>query len=466
MNTPVRLSEISRCFHGVLPCGIATADPRGVPNVTYVSQVHYVDEHHVAISRQFFNKTSRNLDETRQACVELYDPVDLQAYRLRLRFLRSETEGELFRKMAARIDAIASHTGMTGIFKLIGADLFAVEEAVRVDGFLTGAAQAPERAELLSGGRNEIRGLQTVSDRINRACDLDSLLDAVLESLETGFGFRHTMLLLLQDDDRLMTVASRGYGDSGIGAEVRLGEGLIGTAAREHTALRVSALEEGLRYGRAARRSVESSGRPLDEEIPLPGLPDVQCALVIPLWVEDSLIGTLVAESSDPSGFGEWHEAYLELIGNQIALGIARMSGAADEVATGQTNATGTLEPRGSGVVRRFAFYPADDSVFIDDEYLIRNVPGRILWKLLQEWNRTGRVDFTNRELRLDATLGLPEVRDNLESRLILLRKRLDQKCSDVRIVPTGRGRFALKVDARLDLEERPVRETRRGVDG
>ena len=47
-------------------------------------------------------------------------------YCLDLKFDHSETEGDLFDEMDMKLEAIASMSGMSGIFKLMGADVYKV----------------------------------------------------------------------------------------------------------------------------------------------------------------------------------------------------------------------------------------------------------------------------------------------------------------------------------------------------
>ena len=74
--------------------------------------------------------------------------------------------------------------------------------------------------------------------------------------------------------------------------------------------------------------------------------------------------------------------------------------------------------------------------------------------KLLRDYTQAGRTDFTNRELRLDPSIRLPDVADNLEARLLLLQRRLQENAPPMRIEKTGRGRLRLCVACPVLLEE------------
>jgi len=110
--------------------------------------------------------------------------------------------------------------------------------------------------------------------------------------------------------------------------------------------------------------------------------------------------------------------------------------------------------PPDPGPPLRVRRYRANDSIFVNDSYLIKGVAGAILWKLLCDWRQRGRCEFTNRELRLDASLRLPEVADNLEARLLLLHRRLGEQCPRLRIEKTGRGSFRFLAPTTVELED------------
>lgn len=120
-------TEIMPALQGLLPSVISTCSLDGVPNVTFVSQVWYVDQEHVALSFQFFNKTIRNIRENPNATVQVIDPITLERWELKLLYLRTETAGPVFDEMEIKLEAIASMSGMLGVFQLKGADIYRVK---------------------------------------------------------------------------------------------------------------------------------------------------------------------------------------------------------------------------------------------------------------------------------------------------------------------------------------------------
>jgi hypothetical protein len=192
-------------------------------------------------------------------------------------------------------------------------------------------------------------------------------------------------------------------------------------------------------------------------DVPVPGVVGVQSRIVVPAMARGELIGVLVAESRRPVAFGQVDEHVLSVVGSMLASAIEHVRAVElDDADVGEATGPGSISLRPADVASEgvpFRFFAVDGSVFVDGDYLIKGVAGRILWSLLNQYAADGRVEFTNRELRLDSTLDLPGFKDNLESRLILLKRRLDEREVPVRIEKTGRGRFRLVVSAVPHLE-------------
>ena len=119
--------DIKPAMQGLFPSLLYTCALDGEPNATVISQVYYVDSKHVALSRQFFNKTYRNVRENPQVSVSVLCPETVRRWRLELEFLREEKEGKVFDDIDMQIEAIASMTGMSGVFKLLSAEIYEVK---------------------------------------------------------------------------------------------------------------------------------------------------------------------------------------------------------------------------------------------------------------------------------------------------------------------------------------------------
>ena len=123
--------EIKPATQGVIPSQVATCALDGTPNVTVISQVYYVDSDHVALSYQFFSKTSKNIRENPCALAWVINPETFESWDLEIEYDHSETSGPVFDAMDMQIEAIASMTGMKGVFKLKAADIYRVISATK-----------------------------------------------------------------------------------------------------------------------------------------------------------------------------------------------------------------------------------------------------------------------------------------------------------------------------------------------
>ncbi len=472
----VTLESLATCFQGLLPAQLFTCSNDGIPNAAYLSHVEYVDSTHVALSFQFFNKSRRNIAENPHALVILLDPDSGQGWQLRLTYIRSETSGPLFDRMSHRIEAIASYCGLKGIFKLRAADVYevlAIDPVPEEKGSTGGRSIDREvRAAALSPVFT-MKALQDMSGRIHRASSLETLVDAILAGLEDSFGFKYSMLLVpAEEESVLVTIATHGYAENGAGAEVRFGEGICGMVAEALKPIRISGLMRGMLYALAMHREASQPDLPPPRlRIPLPGLANPESQLGVPLLVRGELVGVLCVESEVRYRFHEEDKASIELLGSYLAIAIQNMqmqersSDVASDAAVVAVPAAPVYPPpvqpppaRAQTTTPRHdvVYYCADECILVDGEYLIRSLPAKIFWKLLSTRDTTGRDEFTNRELRLDKSLNLPEWKDNLESRLLLLRRRLEQKCPDIRLVSRSRGRFALELGCDVVLSTRP----------
>jgi uncharacterized pyridoxamine 5'-phosphate oxidase family protein len=111
-------ADFQGALQGILPGVITTVSKDNIPNLSYISQVHYVDEEHLAISWQFFNKTYRNIQDNPNFSVLITSPTTFSMWKIDLRFVETLREGDLFDEMEMALEAIASMYKAEDVFKL------------------------------------------------------------------------------------------------------------------------------------------------------------------------------------------------------------------------------------------------------------------------------------------------------------------------------------------------------------
>lgn len=438
----VELADLQDCFEGVIPAAVATLDAAGVPNVSYLSQVHLVDDQHIALSNQFFSKTAANIQATGRGTVMVVSGRTGAQHMLDVVHVGSLAHGDIYDRMSAQLAAISSQHGLAEAMRLKSAEVYRVTGRRAVH-----APTPPEPVPAPAPPGASLARAARLTARIAASPEADAVLDNALDGLVRDLGFEAVMALVFDPaTQRLSALGSRGYDRQGAGAEVALADGAIGIAAAHRRAIRFNDVSRGHRLAAAVSNVTDLDAARL---IPLPGLASAQSQLAAPIVSRGELFGVLFAESAKRFAFTPEDEDALSLVGVQLAASLRLAELEAREPVTALPAAPGRLAERRFQV----RYHAHDDSLFIDGAYIIKGVPGRLLFHFLTIGAATGRRDFTNREIRLDPTLRLPELKDNLETRLILLRRRLEEREAPARLTRPARGRIRLELDGRPELE-------------
>ena len=160
-------------------------------------------------------------------------------------------------------------------------------------------ASLPEEAKTLTLLYEMSRELTSILNR-------EELLQRIAERVKRLVNYHVFSVMLWNEQTQLLeSVFAMRYEDS-IPARMRLGlhQGLTGTAAGERRTLRINDVRDDPRY------IVADSGV------------EVRSELVVPLLLQDRLIGVLDLESSAPHAFTAEHERMLTVLGSFISIAL------------------------------------------------------------------------------------------------------------------------------------------------
>ncbi|MBX3538572.1 MAG: GAF domain-containing protein [Chelatococcus sp.] len=441
----LRLSDLSACFEGVIPSIIATAAADGMPNISYLSHVVRVDDDHVALSNQFFAKTAANVRANPKVTLILVDGFTGDQFLLDIGFVRSLEAGALFDKIARQLKASSAQIGMSDVMRLRSADIFRVHGIEKVP--------SPVETAAAEVGRDPVSlpALSQAIKLIEQQAEAGEIIDSLLRGVRSVLGYSNA-LVLIRDNHRgcLMTTGSIGYAPSGLGSEIAGGDGLIGAAVTSGQTIKVSDMSRVRRFGEAIGREAEAVEN-TTRTVAFPQLPTAMSQIAIPMAVRGTVTGVLFVESEMRLAFREEDEAALDILAGQAAS--ALRANELEAAAAEPRSAAAQPDAAPAGGEIRVTHHRFDDSIFVDGTYIVKGVAGTLL-RLMLEWHlKERRSEFTNREMRLAAGARLPEIKDNLETRLLLLRRRLEEKQAPIQITRVGRGRVRLEVKGLIILD-------------
>ncbi len=166
---------------------------------------------------------------------------------------------------------------------------------------------APHRAEVEQFRLRQINLVREVSVQIANVLDLDELSKRVTKLIQITFNYYYVAIFTLESDSKVFrfrasAVAPRkGRKKASIALEVEIGQGLIGEAALYGKQIVCDDVRADARY-----RFIDS-------------LPETKSEVVIPLKIEDRVLGVLDVQSNQPHAFHPNDLLILNALADNIA---------------------------------------------------------------------------------------------------------------------------------------------------
>lgn len=297
-------------------------------------------------------------------------------------------------------------------------------------------------------------------------------VECVLQGLELEFHIPHSIVYEYHRQHKvLIPLGWRGFVDELPSAPVGIGTGAVGLALLRKNTVNLQQ-PKNADWRRAVDDETVAHRLEVRDSVSLPGLQNIQSVIAVPILHKDHVLGILAAGSDIKGAFGRRLEFALEILAVQLGPYLSEGNAIIDSeswgdpsqgVAAGNDVPAITAGVDGSSqavatdadtkpLVTKIKYHESDDSIFVNNVYVTKGLPGRILYWFIQKYQHNS-PEVSLRELRREVHLQSPNGKDNLDSRLIFLRKRLSEKNVSMQISSIGRGRFRLEAESPIEIE-------------
>ncbi|MGG1675391.1 response regulator transcription factor [Neobacillus sp. NRS-1170] len=176
--------EMHPALLGVVPSTLITSDRQGIPNITNISRVWFVDREHVAVANHMLNKSIHNLTENSRAFIRTMDTTTFSTWELDVEYIGPSSDAGIFAEMQKQYEILSMILETQKPLTVHCAEIFRV---------LAARVCEEENSHLLSK---------------------TDLYNPILEQLERKFGWDTSAVWVVEDYEQSLELATvKGFGE-------------------------------------------------------------------------------------------------------------------------------------------------------------------------------------------------------------------------------------------------------------